>query len=295
MKIKHKLQSDYQHLSVDKKIFLIKAGTILNNYIYQVKDEEIVIDSDIVNSNPEIFKPVDWKQELHAYIKSNKLPQPKTLANKLEPFIEEMILAGSNNSKLEVDEDKIKELEHKESDLDRRDKKIKDKEEEIEIRLKRVEKREIDYKEDLKILDKKEDDLRGVSKSLKERELDIEDKLQDINEKERNLESIILEKSQEKVDLDDKYKKLQSKIDKDIELVSNKEKAIEKLNKELLNKESEINDKESEINDKIRDFEIKVEEFKQWGEEVEKLDKEIKDWEDLHWKFKRTTKPPSAI
>ena len=98
MKVKHKLLLDYQHLTSDKKIFMIKTGTILNNYVYQVGSEEIIIDSDIVNGNPDIFSPVDWKQELHSYIKTNKFPQPKTLAAKLEPFIEEMILSsiGSN-------------------------------------------------------------------------------------------------------------------------------------------------------------------------------------------------------
>ena len=89
---------------------MIKTGTILNNYVYQVGSEEIIIDSDIVNGNPDIFSPVDWKQELHSYIKTNKFPQPKTLAAKLEPFIEEMILSsiGSNNG-VQVDEERLAE------------------------------------------------------------------------------------------------------------------------------------------------------------------------------------------
>jgi len=90
---------------------LIKAGTILNNYIYDINGDEISIDSDIVNSNPSIFGAIDWKQELHSYIKSNKLPQPKTLAKKLEPFIEQMVLSDKANSP-SIDEDEIKEREY---------------------------------------------------------------------------------------------------------------------------------------------------------------------------------------
>ena len=51
--------------------------------------------------------------------------------------------------------------------------------------------------------------------------------------------------------------------------------------------------RESAIEDKARDFDIKNEEFIQWSQEIIKLDKEIKDWEKLHWKFKRSAKPPS--
>ena len=213
MKVKHKLLIDYQHLTSDKKIFMIKTGTILNNYVYQVGAEEIVIDSDIVNGNPDIFSPVDWKQELHSYIKTNKFPQPKTLAGKLEPFIEEMILSsmGGSNDVIQVDEERLAEIERKESELNSRERRIKSKEEEIEIRLNRVEKRENDYKDDLKSLDKKEDDLRSQSRELTERELDLQDKIQDLNEKERNFDRSVLESAK---DMDVKYA-----IDRDWETI----------------------------------------------------------------------------
>ena len=87
MKIKHKLLSDYQYTSSDKKIFLIKSGTILDNYNYRIKDEMIEVDKDIIDNNPQYFKIIDWKEELHTFIKVNKLPSPKTLANKLRNYI----------------------------------------------------------------------------------------------------------------------------------------------------------------------------------------------------------------
>ena len=295
MKIKHKLLSDYQHLTSDKKIFLIKSGTILNNYVYSVGDEEILIDSDIVNSNPGIFSPVDWKQELHQYIKSNKFPQPKTLAGKLEPFIEEMILTSISNSDSDnspkVDESMVKELELKESDLNRRENRIKDKEDEIELRLNRIEKREQSYKDDIKDLDMKEDNLRSRSRKLTEKEIEIEEKLRELKDKERNFDRSVLESAK---DMDVRYSDMQKKIDLELKEISEKEKDLEILKNELKRKSDEIEQKEAKLNDKLRDLRIKEEDFDSFKKEIFKLHKEIQDWEKLHWKFKRSVKPPSV-
>jgi uncharacterized protein (DUF3084 family) len=293
MRIKHKLLSDYQYTTPDKKIFLIKSGTILEEYVYKVKNESIIIDRDIIDNNPDFFEVVDWKYELMNYMKVQKLPTPAQLHKKIVPFIEEMVLSSisqNSNSGPVVDEAKVKELEWKEIDLNNREKRISDKEEEIDIRLKRVEKREQDHKDELKGLDKKEDELRERSRELTEKQLDLEDKIQDLNEKERNFDRSVLDSAGQ---LDEKYKELQQKIDKDLEVVSEKEKELEKLSKELKRKEDELIKRESAIEDKARDFDIKNEEFIQWSQEIIKLDKEIKDWEKLHWKFKRSAKPPS--
>jgi DNA repair exonuclease SbcCD ATPase subunit len=293
MKIKHKLLSDYQYVSPDKKIFLIKSGTIIEEYFYKLKSESIPLDKEIVDLNPQIFEILDWKSELLTHLKVNKLPTPSQLHKKLVPFIEEMVLSSIQSSVTvsTIDESKLKELDWKEIDLNNRDKRIKDKEEEIEIRLKRVEKREEDHKNELKILDKREDSLRQKSRELTEKQLDLEDKIQDLNEKERNFDRSILQSS---ADLDSKYTNLQSKIDKDLRLVTEKEKDLEVLSKELKRREEKLNQLESDIDDKIRNFEIQKEEWNLYSEEIKQLDKEIKDWEDLHWKFKKTTKPPSC-
>lgn len=291
MKIKHKLLSDYQFLSNDKKIFLIKAGTIIEQYTYKVKSENISIDREVVDANPQLFQIIDWKAELLSYMKLQKLPTPAQLHKKLVPFVEEMILSSIQQNTSTYDDSKIKEIEWKEIDLITREKRIKDKEEEIDIRLKRVEKREEDHKQELKSLDKKEDELRIRSKELTEKQLDLEDKVQDLNEKERNFDRSILQSSSE---LDSKYAELQVKIDKDIREVTEKEKDLEVLSKDLKRKQEKLDQLESDIDDKIRNFEIQKEEWNLYTEEVVKLDKEIKDWEKLHFKFKRTRKPPSA-
>jgi hypothetical protein len=144
MKIKHKVVKEFQYLSPDKKIFILKVGTILQEYNYAVKSEIIPIDRDIMDNNPEFFEVLDWKSELLTYMKVQKLPTPSQLQKKLIPFIEDMILSSIQQNQTTVsviDESKIKELEWKEIDLNNRDKRVKDKEDEIDIRLKRVEKR----------------------------------------------------------------------------------------------------------------------------------------------------------
>jgi DNA repair exonuclease SbcCD ATPase subunit len=294
MKIKHKLLADYQYVTPDKKIFPIKAGTIIDEYIYKVKDELIPIDKDIIDNNPDFFEPVDWKYELLLHIKSNKIPQPTQMQKKMIPFIEEMVLSSitqNTGGGAKLDVDKLREIEERESIITRREKNIKDKDEEIELRLSRVEKREKNYKEDLKVLDSREEEIREKSKELSNKLLDIDDKLRELSEKERNLDRTILESSK---DIDGKYDELRRKIDSDIEKINKKEKELEVLSKELNTKSIDIQKKESILNDKIRDFRMKVEEFKLYENELKKLNAEIADWEKLHWKFKRSTKPPSA-
>jgi hypothetical protein len=149
MKIKHKLLSDYQHLSTDKKIFILKSGTILENYNYKLKSENIQIDREIVDANPQLFQLIDWKTELLIYLKAEKVPQPSQVVKKLIPFIEEMILSSMQ--------------QQTSTDFDTIERRIKDKEEEIEVRSSRISKREEAHKIDIKSLDKKEDYLRKKS------------------------------------------------------------------------------------------------------------------------------------
>jgi len=266
MKIKHKVVKEFQYLSPDKKIFILKAGTILEEYNYKIKSDIIPIDKDIIDNNPEFFEIIDWKAELLTYIKANKLPTPAVLTKKLIPFIEEMVLSSIQQNTTKgtvVDESVVKELERKESDLNSREKRIKEKEDEIDIRIKRVEKREGEYKEDLKSLDKKEDELREKSKELIEKNLDLDDKIQDINEKERNLDRASLESSKE---IDEKYVRLQEKIDKDLKSLSEREKELETKAKNLSKKESDILD--SEIYEKAKAFDNLCENLEEIEQDV---------------------------
>ena len=295
MKIKHKVIKEFQYLSPDKKIFILKIGTILEEYNYRVKTDIIPIDKDIIDNNPEFFEVIDWKSELLSYMRAEKLPQPAQLGKKIIPFIEEMILSSISQSQPQgqvVDEYQIKELERKEKDLNNRESRIRDKEDEIDIRVKRVEKREDEYKAELRNLDKKEDDLRTRSRGLTEKELDLQDKVRELNEKERNFDRSMLESTK---DLDVKYVELQAKIDKDLKTLSEKEVELESLKKELKQKEDSISQREAELEDRLRDHVMNSEDYKIYEENLKKLEREIREWEGLHWKLKRSSKPPSAI
>jgi DNA repair exonuclease SbcCD ATPase subunit len=309
MKVKHKLLGDYQYITPDKKIFLIKTGTIIEEYCYKIKNENIIIDKDIVKANPEIFSLVDWKSELLTYIKQNKIPQPAVLSKKLIPFIEDMVLSSYNtveNNSPKIDISLIKELEEKETELfkqeqniqrekvslETRDKILKDKEDDILVRLKRIEKKEEDLKSELSELDKKDDLIREKNRELIDKGLELEDKIQDLNERERNLNSSEL-KSSEEIDL--KYKELQSKIDSDLADLSNKEKELELKLKELSKRESNIEEVEDQIKERLKELEDKELQFSDFKDEILKLDTEIKNWEEMHWKLKRNITPPSAI
>jgi uncharacterized protein (DUF3084 family) len=292
MKTKHKLIQDFQFISDDKKIYVLKKGTVLEEYFYKYKEISLKIDKDIIDNNPLYFETIDWKTELLLYIKTSKLPTPAVLTKKLIPFIEDMILSSIQQISTPLSDDMILELEQKESDLNRRDLKIKDKEEEIEIRLKRIVKREDDYKEDIKLLDKKENDLRARVKEITEQEFNLSCLSQDLNERERNLDNQILESAN---NLDEKYSELQLKISEDIRLVTERENELQSKLDNIRDMEDSISKRESEINDKERDITIREEDTKFIEEELRKIDGEIKDWEALHWKFKSNVKPPSCL
>ena len=263
MKIKHKVINDFQYLSPDKKIFVLKSGTILEEYIHKVKSELIPIDKAIIDNNPEFFEVIDWKAELLTFMKVNKIAQPAQLGKKLIPFIEDMVLSSIQQNTTStgpvMDESLMKELERKESDLNSRERRIKDKEDELDIRLKRVEKRETEYKDDLKSLDKKEDELRTKSKELIEKSIELDEKSQELNNKERNIDLNALKSSDE---IDSKYSELQRKLDKDMKVLSEKEKDLDVQTKSLRKKELDLESKMSEVSDSSRDNTLLIEEIK---------------------------------
>ena len=276
MKIKHKLLSDFQYISPDKKIFIIKTGTILEEYNYKLKSDIIPIDEEIVDANPEIFNIVDWKAELLTYIKTNKLPTPAVLTKKLIPFIEEIVLSNTSQIKSVpvIDESKIKELESKEIDLNSRERRIKDQEDEIDIRLKRVDKREKELKNDLLSLENKEDEIREKSKEIIEKSLDFDDKLQELNERERNLDRTALKSSKE---IDSKYKELQDKIDKDLKSLSDKEKELDNKSRSLSKKEIYFENEKNKIDDKYKDLLLNIPNIKKFVGMHSDLNKFIDD------------------
>ena len=259
MKIKHKVVKEFQYLSPDKKIFILKIGAILEEYIYKVKTELIPIDKAIIDNNPEFFEVIDWKAELLTFMRAEKMPQPAQLGKKLIPFFEDMIMSSIQHDNIpsmdptlmkDVERREIelntfkRDLDRRETDLDSRDRRIKDKEDELEIRIKRVEKREDEYKLDLKTIEKKDDDLRLRTRTITEKELDLQEKIQELNERERNLDRTALSSAKE---YDSKYAELQTKIDSDLADLSKREKELEAGFKKVQELESMLESKMNEI------------------------------------------------
>jgi DNA repair exonuclease SbcCD ATPase subunit len=259
MKIKHKVVKEFQYLSPDKKIFILKIGAILEEYIYKVKTELIPIDKAIIDNNPEFFEVIDWKAELLTFMRAEKMPQPAQLGKKLIPFFEDMIMSSIQHDNVpsmdpalmkdverrEAELNTFKrDLDRRETDLDSRDRRIKDKEDELEIRIKRVEKREDEYKLDIKALEKKDDEIRSKNRTITEKELDLQEKSQELNERERNLDRTALSSAKE---YDSKYAELQTKIDSDLADLSKREKELEAGFKKVQELESMLESKMNEI------------------------------------------------
>ena len=288
MKIKHKVVKEFQYLSPDKKIFILKVGAILEEYVYKVKTELIPIDKAIIDNNPEFFEVIDWKAELLTFMRSEKMPQPAQLGKKLIPFFEEMIMSSIQQQSgpsmdpslmkdVERREDELnnskRELERRDSDLDSRERRIKDKEDEIDIRIKRVEKRENEYKLDLKTIEKKDDDLRSRTRAITERELDIQEKSQDLNERERNLSRTALSSAKE---IDSKYAELQSKIDSDLADLSKREKELELGFKKIKELEAQL---ENNINEIAENNKSKI--YSDLENELRGIESDIRDIDSI--------------
>lgn len=248
MKAKHKLLSDFQYISPDKKIFVLKSGTILEEYNYKVKGEVIPVDRDIVDNNPEFFEVVDWKAELLSFMRVNKMPQPAQLGKKLIPFIEDMVLSSVSPAQSAANTDldrRESELIKKKGELDKEKITIEQREDQLEARTKMIARREQSLKEDIEAFETKEDGLRGKQKDLLEKELLLDEREHSLRERERNVDGKALKSMNE---IDSKYGELQAKIERDMSEVSKRESEIEKRSAELAKLENSINEKLSNDN-----------------------------------------------
>jgi chromosome segregation ATPase len=96
-------------------------------------------------------------------------------------------------------------------------------------------------------------------------------------------------------EIDSKYKELQSKLDLDIKELTNKEREFELKLKDLSKRESNIENVENDIKNRLDELVDKERQFNDFKNEILRLDEEIKNWEAMHWKFRRNIAPPSAI
>ena len=203
MAIKHKVLKDFQLLTDDKKIIILKAKTIIEDYKFKNKSETVSVPVDIIKNNPDYFSFIDWKEELQSYLKVNKIPQPAVITKKLVPFIETMMNQGNSTIKevivekeviiekpmvvsddtLSIElETKIKKIKLKEDQLDKEIEEANTKELEATNREKRAQELEKTYTEKLKEVEDKE-------KYLNSKEIELNEKELKLSEKESNLSS----------------------------------------------------------------------------------------------------------
>jgi len=215
MTVKYKVLKDFQLITEDKKIIVLKAKTIIENFTFKNKNETVKVPTEVIKNNEDFFALFDWKEELQSFLRTNKIPQPAVISKKIVPFIESL---------MEDQETTIKEV-------------VVEKEviKEVVVEKPKIVEKEV-------VVEKTIND-----DSLK---IELESKLKKLELKEKQLEGEIEENNKKELDLDRERKKLsdlQSTLDqKSIE--------IEDRENEVIQKESLINSKEVEISNKENNF-----------------------------------------
>jgi len=208
MAIKHKVLKDLQLLTEDKKILILKAKTIIEDYKFKNKSDTVNVPIDIIKNNPDYFSFIDWKEELQSYLKVNKIPQPAVITKKLVPFIETMMSENGGTQTKEVIvekevikevivekmvsdqslsvelETKLKKLQLKENQLDKEIEEANTKELEATNREKKASELEKKYTE-------KNEEIEAKSKYLESKEIELNQKEIYLNEKESSLSDYI--------------------------------------------------------------------------------------------------------
>jgi len=253
MTLKHKVIQDFQFVTSDKKIIVLKSNSILENYTYLAKgsNEVIKIDKEIIENNSLFFKIVDWKEELHSFIKSNKIPQPAILTKKIIPFIDEMFVIGVSKSTPDktIDNDLLqletkKKIELLEVKLIEEQTRLTEKEIELSIKeknftekLRQIQNNNV---EDLDEIKKKNSELHNLEKKLSE--LDSKLRLFEIREKNLNNEkNDLLTRLEELESRNQKIKEKEAKLNNlDLEEITLKEINLESALKRLELKERQL-------------------------------------------------------
>ena len=130
-------------------------------------------------------------------------------------------------------------------------------------------------------------ELDNIDEEIEEDDIDIEE-----SEDEKVMVSI------EEDDVDVIKEEIMVKkegIKEEMEGIMGEKEEIEDVIVYSLKENSEIDQDLLEKLDKLKRLEEKEKELKEREDIINRLDDEIKDWENTHWKLRRNKKPPSAI
>lgn len=252
MIIKHKLTSDYQHITADKKIIKIKSNTILEDYHFILKKEKIPIDKDIVDSNPDLFKLIDWKYDLLSYMKTNKMPSPAIISKKLIPFIEELIENVPTPEKETIIQTEYVQLDQKWIEIVER---LKNEKNELMSQNNELNIKISQLSEDVDLTQKQSNDINEILEKLKTEKKELILKNNELTLKINQLlddSDLIQKQSNDKIEkIVNENKKSIKKYEDDISKHTNE---IKKLNNELIKKENIGN--KIDISDDIKHLEL---------------------------------------
>jgi hypothetical protein len=203
MTVKYKVLKDFQLITEDKKIIVLKAKTIIENFTFKNKNETVRVPSDVIKNNADFFALFDWKEELQSFLRTNKIPQPAVITKKIVPFIESLIEDQETTIKeVIIEKEVIKEvvvekptivekqvLVEKPKIVEKEvvvEKTIKDDSLQIEFesRLKKFELKEQQLEKEILDNNKKELELINLEKKLNETKGDLETKTAEIKERE---------------------------------------------------------------------------------------------------------------
>lgn len=211
MAIKHKVLKDFQLLTDDKKILILKAKTIIEDYKFKNKLETVSVPVDIIKNNPDYFSFIDWKEELQSYLKVNKIPQPAVITKKLVPFIETMMSenGGTQTKEVIVEKEVIKEIvvENLVSDQSLSI--------ELETKLKKIQLKENQLDKEIEEANTKELDATNREKKASELEKKYTEKNEELEYKSKYLESKEIELNEKELRLNEKESKLSSYVTRD--------------------------------------------------------------------------------
>jgi len=231
MAIKHKVLKDFQLITEEKKILILKAKTIVENYKFKNKNELVSVPPDVIRNNPDYFALFDWKEELQTFLRTNKIPQPAVITKKIVPFIESLMEENDGPTKeIIIEKEVIKEVVVE---------KPKIVEKEVIVEKPKIVEKEV-------IIEKIVSD-NSIS-------VELESKINKVELKEKQLDKEIQENNQRELDLQNLQKKLDalsSELDAKSTLLENKESQLNEKDKELSLKEEELRDKESNLYDYV--------------------------------------------
>jgi len=239
MSVKYKVLKDFQLITEDKKIIIIKAKTIIENYTFKNKNEIVKVPVEVIKNNEDYFAQFDWKEELQTFLRTNKIPQPAVITKKIVPFIESLMEeSGTTIKEVFVEKEVIKEI-------------IVEKPTFVEkevIKEVIVEKPKIVEKEvivEKPTLVEKEVVIEKLVTD-NSASIELENKLNKLQLKESQLDREIEANNQKELSLEN----LEKKLNKLSESLESKSQELDLKESELLTKEQTLNVKESNLNEK---------------------------------------------